>query len=69
MAAFPLPACDAVALQRRLWEESRIEVPVIDWNGRQLVRVSIQGYNTVEDVEELVGPLREVLPQMVITRV
>ena len=62
MAAFPLPVCDAAALQRRLWEEHRIEVPVIEWNGRQLVRVSVQGYNTAEDLETLVQALESLLP-------
>ena len=69
MAAFPLPPCDAAAIQRRLYDEYRVEVPIIEWNGRQLVRVSVQGYNTLEDVEALVGALREVLPQMVVARV
>jgi isopenicillin-N epimerase len=63
MAAFPLPACDAAALQRRLWEEYRIEVPIIERNGRQLVRVSVQGYNTEADVEALVAALRVLLPK------
>ncbi len=69
MAAFPLPACDGAALQRRLWEEYWVEVPIIEWNGQRLVRVSVQGYNTTEDVEALIGALREVLPQMVVARV
>jgi hypothetical protein len=43
MAAFPLPSCDGAALPRRLYDEYRVEVPVIDWNGRQFVRVSVQG--------------------------
>jgi isopenicillin-N epimerase len=61
MAAFPLPLCDAGALQRRLYEEYRVEVPIIDWNGRQLVRVSVQGYNTPGDVGALVQALRALL--------
>jgi isopenicillin-N epimerase len=61
MAAFPLPTCDAAGLQRRLYDEYRVEVPLIEWNGRQLVRVSVQGYNTPEDVEALVGALRALL--------
>ena len=64
MAAFPLPACNAPLLQRRLWEEYRIEVPVIEWNGRQLIRVSVQGYNTRQDVEALVAALGALLPQV-----
>jgi len=58
MAAFPLPACDAVALQRRLYDEYRVEVPVVDWNCRQFVRVSVQGYNTPGDIEALIAALR-----------
>ena len=61
MAAFPLPACDAAALQRRLWEEYRVEVPVIEWGGRQLVRVSVQGYNTEQNVDALVAGLQAAL--------
>lgn len=57
MAAFPLPACGAEALQHRLYDEHRIEVPIVDWNGHQLVRVSIQGYNSQQDVEALVKAL------------
>jgi isopenicillin-N epimerase len=46
MAAFPLLACDGAALQRRLYDEYGVEVPILSWGGRQLVRVSVQGYNT-----------------------
>jgi isopenicillin-N epimerase len=61
MAAFPLPACDGATLQRRLYEEYRVEVPIIEWNGRQFVRVSVQGYNTAADVEALVRALGDLL--------
>ena len=63
MAAFPLPACDAAVLQRQLYDKYRVEVPVIEWNGRQFVRVSVQGYNTAEDVEALTQALARLLPQ------
>jgi hypothetical protein len=58
MAAFPLPACDAAALQRRLYGEYRVEVPTIEWGGRQLVRVSVQGHNTEVDVDALTAELQ-----------
>ena len=63
MAAFLLPACEGAALQRRLYDEYRVEVPIIEWNGRQLVRVSIQGYNTDNDVDVLVDALAALLVQ------
>jgi len=61
MAALPVPNCDAAGLQRRLYEEFTIEVPIITWGGRRFVRVSIQGYNTEADVTALVGALRILL--------
>ena len=62
MVTIPLPACDAGELKRRLYNEYRVGVPIITWGGREFVRVSVQGYNTREDVEALVRALGEVLP-------
>ncbi|MEW6093890.1 MAG: aminotransferase class V-fold PLP-dependent enzyme [Chloroflexota bacterium] len=60
MAAAPLPdSVDLAALKTRLYDEYRIEVPLIAWNGRKLIRVSVQGYNTRRDVEKLITALRE----------
>jgi isopenicillin-N epimerase len=53
MATFRLPACDAKALERRLFEEFRTEVPVKDWNGQALIRVSVAPYNTLADLDHL----------------
>lgn len=64
MASFPLPACDAGVLKRRLYDEHRIEVPITDWTGRQFVRVSIQAYNSAEDVAALVHSLKVLLREM-----
>lgn len=57
MAAMELPASDPDALQSRLWREHRIEVPVIPWQGRTLLRVSIQAYNGPSDVDRLLEAL------------
>jgi isopenicillin-N epimerase len=56
MAAAPLPSeVDIVALKSRLYDEFRVEVPVAEWNGRKLIRVSVQGYNTQEDIDRLLA--------------
>ena len=54
MAAAPLPA-DTVntTLKNRLYDEYRIEVPLVEWNGNKLVRISVQGYNTKRDIDKL----------------
>ncbi len=65
MASFPLPPCDADALKQRLYTEFHIEVPIITWNERQFVRVSIQAYNTQADVDALVEALEELLPHTI----
>jgi isopenicillin-N epimerase len=55
MAVLPVPHTDAERLRRRLWEESRIEIPVTQHGGRAFVRLSLQGYNTPADVERLLA--------------
>lgn len=62
MATLRLPPCDTAQLQARLWNEDRIEVPVITWNGEPFIRVSIQAYNTEDDVLRLVAALARLLP-------
>jgi isopenicillin-N epimerase len=61
MIAAELPPCDPAAVQRRLREEHRIEVPVREWNGRILIRVSVQAYNDAADVTALLEALPSVL--------
>lgn len=48
-----LPPCHAPSLQDELFHQHRIEVPIIDWHGRQFVRVSVQVYNTPQDIARL----------------
>ncbi len=64
MVSLPLPPCDAEALKRRLYEEFQIEVPIITWKGQQLIRVSIQAYNSQADVDALIQALETLLPQV-----
>ncbi|MBK9711385.1 MAG: aminotransferase class V-fold PLP-dependent enzyme [Kouleothrix sp.] len=61
MRTIPLPPCDVAAVKRRLWDEFQVEVPLVEWGGRQFVRVSIQCYNSPNDVDRLVEALRRLL--------
>lgn len=65
MAVAQLPAgTDLLSLKSRLYDEFCVEVPMIEWNGLKLVRISIQGYNTQEDVDALVAGLECLLPEV-----
>jgi isopenicillin-N epimerase len=59
MALAPLPALDARQLQRDLWQQHGIEVPIIDFGGRQYIRVSCHLYNTPRHMDTLVAALRQ----------
>jgi isopenicillin-N epimerase len=58
MAIIPVPPCDVVSLKNYLWDEHKIEVPVINWDNQQFVRVSVQAYNTPQDLTALVSALK-----------
>ena len=65
MGIAPLPLnTDIAALKTRLYDEHRVEVPLIDWNGRKFVRISVQGYNTQEDLDTLCDGLKKLLLQV-----
>jgi isopenicillin-N epimerase len=64
MGIVPLPRSDLVRLKNRLYDEYKVEVPLVEWQDRQFIRISIQGYNSPEDVNALVNALKILLPQV-----
>lgn len=61
MVTVPLPPCDGPRLQVDLYEKFHIEVPVMEWQGRQYLRVSIAAYNSRQDLEQLYEALHKLL--------
>ncbi len=58
MTAFRLPAgTGAVALRQRLWDQYRIEVPVIERPEGLLIRVSTHFFNQPEEIDRLAEAL------------
>lgn len=53
MAPVPLPPHLATDLQQRLFDDSRIEIPVTQHQGRRFLRISVQGYTTAAEVQAL----------------
>lgn len=59
MALAPLPSLDdAKAFKRRFYERQRVEIPVTEWRGRAYMRVSVQGYNTQDDIDRCIAALQ-----------
>ena len=56
-----LPKATAEKLREVLWPEFKIEIPLPEWNGDSLVRVSVQAYNSPEDMERLLGAIEKYL--------
>ena len=64
MAASPLPvATDLADLKIRLYDEFKIEVPLVAWNGYKLIRYSFQAYNSPADMHALLDALARLLPK------
>ncbi|MCY4021568.1 MAG: aminotransferase class V-fold PLP-dependent enzyme [Chloroflexi bacterium] len=61
MVTIPLPDCDVGAVKERLYEDYRIEVPVGRLEGWCAMRVSVQAYNTKEELQVLVKAFEEIL--------
>jgi isopenicillin-N epimerase len=61
MASVPLPAGNARQLQQALWDNYRIEIPVVEHNGQRSIRVSCHLYNGQHDVDVLIDGLAELL--------
>jgi isopenicillin-N epimerase len=62
MGIAPLPSSNLAVLKSRLYDEYKIEVPLIQWHDRQFIRISVQGYNTQEDIDALISALHTLLP-------
>jgi isopenicillin-N epimerase len=52
-----------VELRNRLYQDYHIEMPVMNWRGQGLIRVSLQAYNDESDVDTLIEALERWLPQ------
>lgn len=58
MAEVRLPPDAPADLQEQLWQQERIEVPIVTWNEQRFVRVSCHLYNAAEEIDGLVRALR-----------
>lgn len=62
MGVAPLPRQpDIVAFKDRFYAEHRIEVPCYAWQGDHYMRISVQAYNTPEELSQLVDAVAMLL--------
>jgi isopenicillin-N epimerase len=61
MRALTVRTDDPAALWQRLYDEHKIEVPVYEWEGSSILRVSIGPYNDEADVTRLAEAVRQAL--------
>ena len=61
MVSCPIPVEDVVTAKACLYDDFKIEVPLIEWQDKKLVRVSYQGYNDHKDLEKLMVGLKKVI--------
>lgn len=60
MVTIPLPDCDSAAVKTRFYEH-HIEVPVGEFAGQCVIRISVQAYNSDEDVSLLIATLKSLI--------
>ena len=59
MASFLFPADDVAELKKTLYNDYQIEIPAMSYNGYSALRISIQGYNSEDEVDYLVETLKK----------
>jgi isopenicillin-N epimerase len=64
MAVAPLPPIgDLDAFKASMYDEFCVEIPCIQWGDHQFIRISIQGYNSRQDIDVLLNALDDLLPK------
>ncbi len=60
MGIVPIPSINSPEeLKSHLYSKYRIEIPITYWRGRYFLRISVQGYNTRQDLEMLHSAIEE----------
>ena len=61
MVSHPLPPDAPHDMKDILWNEFKIEIPIFEWQGHNLIRSSIQVYNNKKDMDSLMNALASIL--------
>ena len=47
-------------LQLKLYNDYQIQIPIFNWGEKTFLRISIQAYNTMEDIEKLIFAFKKI---------
>jgi isopenicillin-N epimerase len=62
MGSAELPSyVDIGQLKSQLYADYRIEIPLVNWNGKKLIRFSFQAYNSINDLDQLTQAIKKLL--------
>ena len=59
MCSFPVNYRDDAKLKNILINNYKIEIPVMKWKNKTLMRISLNGYNTKNDIDQLLTVLKK----------
>ncbi len=52
---------DVLSFKKKMYDNFRIEIPTLDWQGNKLMRLSVQAYNSERDITRLLQALKALL--------
>jgi isopenicillin-N epimerase len=61
MCSIPIQTPDAAALKSRLFDKYKIEIPVMQTDVQHYIRISLNGYNTAQDLDALYEALNDTI--------
>lgn len=61
IAPFPIEPEQVPYFSKKLWDEYKVEVQTTGWGSQTFIRVSVQAYNTRQDIDRLLEVLKQVM--------
>ena len=59
MSSIVIQCKNQLELQKEFYLKHKIHIPVIAWEDKTFIRISMQVYNSMEDIDKLIFALKE----------
>ena len=60
MSSIEIDCKDILALMEELYKSFKIQVPIFKWEDKTFLRISMQAYNEIEDIDRLIFALKKI---------